>query len=144
MSNAKFTDEKLSNAEQQVNETVSSDTGNAEEKKSPKKKKGGNTTTLLLMTGLSLLIMLGAVAAIYFIIRNNPDLVHTNDQVVSESQGYINPNSIQQLEYDNEKFTIEAPANSELFIVFGIVFMVIIFISFIFVKVKDRKDEENE
>lgn len=108
-----------------------------------KKKKTSNSRSLLIMTSISLLVMIVAVALIYYNIKSDPDLVHNNDQTsqVQENDGFVNPNSIQQLENDTSKISMKAAENSTVFIGCGVGLMVIIFGAFVYVKISESKEE---
>ena len=108
-----------------------------------KKKKTSNSRSLLIMTSISLLVMIVAVALIYYNIKSDPDLVHNNDQTsqVQENDGFVNPNSIQQLENDTSKISMKAAENSTVFIGCGVGLMVIIFGAFVYVKISESKDD---
>ena len=107
-----------------------------------KKKKTSNSRSLLIMTSISLLVMIVAVALIYYNIKSDPDLVHNNDQTsqVQENDGFVNPNSIQQLENDTSKISMKAAENSTVFIGCGVGLMVIIFGAFVYVKISENKE----
>ena len=110
----------------------------------PKKEnKSSNSRSLLIMTAISLLVMFVAVALIYYNIKSDPDLVHNNDQTsqVQENDGFVNPNSIQQLENDTSKISMKAAENSTVFIGCGVGLMVIIFGAFVYVKISESKEE---
>lgn len=108
-----------------------------------KKKKTSNSRSLLIMTSISLLVMIVAVALIYYNIKSDPDLVHNNDQTsqVQENDGFVNPNSIQQLENDTSKISMKAAENSTVFIGCGVGLMAIIFGAFVYVKISESKDD---
>ena len=108
-----------------------------------KKKKTSNSRSLLIMTSISLLVMIVAVALIYYNIKSDPDLVHNNDQTsqVQENDGFVNPNSIQQLENDTSKISMKAAENSTVFIGCGVGLMVIICGAFVYVKISESKDD---
>ena len=108
-----------------------------------KKKKTSNSRSLLIMTSISLLVMIVAVALIYYNIKSDPDLVHNNDQTsqVQENDGFVNPNSIQQLENDASKISMKPAENSTIFIGCGVGLMVIIFGAFVYVKISESKEE---
>ena len=108
-----------------------------------KKKKTSNSRSLLIMTSISLLVMIVDDALIYYNIKSDPDLVHNNDQTsqVQENDGFVNPNSIQQLENDTSKISMKAAENSTVFIGCGVGLMVIIFGAFVYVKISESKDD---
>ena len=95
------------------------------------------------MTAISVLILTVAVSLIYFFIKSNPDLVHANNQTaqVSQDTGFVNPNSVQQLEHDTKNITMKPVENSKVFIAFGIGMMAVMAGSFIFIKVKEYKED---
>ena len=113
----------------------------SDEKK--KETKADGKRNLLLMTLLSLLIMFSAVGLIYYFIQSDPELVHKNDQTtaVSESEGFVNPDSIQKLEHDTKNITLKPVENSTAFIICGGVFMVVMVGAFVFVKVAEHKED---
>ncbi len=106
-------------------------------------KKSENRRNLLIMTGISLLVMLTAVLMIYGIIRSDPELAHRNDQIsnVSENNGYVNPDSIQRLEHDASHISMKPAENSKVFIACGAGFMAVMAGAFIFVKVKETRED---
>ncbi len=108
-----------------------------------KEKKSDSKHSLLIMTAISLLVMIVAVSLIYYFIKTDPTLVHNNDQTsqVSENDSYVNPNSIQKLEHDDSHFTMKPAENSQIFIVCGAAFMVVMVGAFIFVKVAEHKED---
>lgn len=108
-----------------------------------KEKKSDSKHSLLIMTAISLLVMIVAVSLIYYFIKTDPTLVHNNDQTsqVSENDSYVNPNSIQNLEHDDSHFTMKPAENSQIFIVCGAAFMVVMVGAFIFVKVAEHKED---
>ena len=108
-----------------------------------KKKKTSNSRSLIIMTSISLLVMIVAVALIYYNIKLDPNLVHNNDQTsqVQENDGFVNPNSIQQLENDTSKISMEPAEHSTVFIGCGVGLMVIIFGAFVYVKISESKDD---
>ena len=112
------------------------------EKKS--KKKSDDKRSLIIMTLISLLVMSIAVSSIYFVIKSNPELVHQNDQTtqVAENDGFVNPNSIQQLEHDTSNITLKPAESSNVFIVTSVVLMAVMAGSFLFIKVKERKEDD--
>lgn len=115
---------------------------NGDEKNS-KDNKAENRRNLLIMTGISLLVMLTAVLMIYGIIRSDPELAHRNDQTsnVSENNGYVNPDSIQKLEHDASKISMKPAENSKVFIACGAGFMAVMAGAFIYVKVKENRED---
>lgn len=106
-------------------------------------KKLDNRQNLLIMTLASLLIMFTAVGLIYYNIRTNPEIVHENDQTseVTTNEGFVNPNSMQQLENDTSNITMKPAENSEIFIACGVVFMIVMAGAFVFVKVAEHKED---
>lgn len=108
-----------------------------------KKKKPSNSRSLIIMTSISLLVMIVAVALIYYNIKLDPILVHNNDQTsqVQENDGFVNPNSIQQLENDTSKISMEPAEHSTVSIGCGVGLMVIIFGAFVYVKISESKDD---
>lgn len=108
-----------------------------------KEKKSDSKHSLFIMTAISLLVMIVAVSLIYYFIKTDPTLVHNNDQTsqVSENDSYVNPNSIQKLEHDDSHFTMKPAENSQIFIVCGAAFMVVMVGAFIFVKVAEHKED---
>ena len=106
-------------------------------------KKKGDMNSLIIMTAISLLIMFLAVGMIYYFIKNDPELVHRNDQTVQvqENEGFVNPDSIQKLENDDTNITVKPVENSTAFIICGVSFMVVMAGAFIFVKVAESKDD---
>ena len=89
------------------------------------------------------MIMVLAVSLIYVYIRNNPELTHTNDQTsqVTTNDGFVNPDSLQKLEHDTMNITMKPVENSTVFIVCGVVMMVVMAGSFIFVKIKEYRED---
>ena len=111
--------------------------------KQKKNSKSGKISFIVLIS-ISLVVMLTAVIMIFFYTRQfKPDVVHVNDQTtaVEEHEGYVNEKSMQQLEHDASKIKVEPLKNSQAFIVGGGIFMVVIMGSYLFVKLKDRKEE---
>jgi hypothetical protein len=108
-----------------------------------KEQKSSNRRSLIVMTAISVLILTVAVSLIYFFIKSNPDLVHANNQTaqVSQDTGFVNPNSVQQLEHDTKNITMKPVENSKVFIAFGIGMMAVMAGSFIFIKVKEYKED---
>ena len=96
------------------------------------------------MTAVSLLIMFTAVGLIYYFIKTDPDIIHANDQTseVSENPGYVNPNSIQKLEHDDSNISVKPAENSDVFIICGAAFMVVIVGAFIYAKVAESKEDD--
>lgn len=105
--------------------------------------KSSNKRSLLIMTAISAMVVLIAVILISLFIRNNPELVHENDQTaqITENEGYVNPDSIQQLEHDNSNITLKSAPNSMPYIVCGGIFMGVIVVSYIYVKVEEHKED---
>lgn len=106
-------------------------------------KKSGKTSFIVLIT-ISLAVMLTAVIMIFVYTRQyKPDVVHANDQAtaVEEHEGYVNEQSMQQLEHDASKIEVKPLDNSQAFIIGGGIFMVVIMGSYLFIKVKDHKEE---
>ena len=106
-------------------------------------KKSGKTSFIVLIT-ISLAVMLTAVIMIFVYTRQyKPDVVHANDQAtaVEEDEGYVNEQSMQQLEHDASKIEVKPLDNSQAFIIGGGIFMVVIMGSYLFIKVKDHKEE---
>ncbi len=111
--------------------------------KQNKKNKNGKTSFIVLI-GISLVVMLTAVVMIFFYTRRfKPEVVHNNAQAtaVEEHEGYVNEKSMQQLEHDASKIKVEPLKNSQAYIIGGGVFMVVIMGSYLFIKVKERKEE---
>ena len=108
-----------------------------------KKTKSSDKRSMLVMTCISLLVLIVAVSMIYFVIRSNPDLVHANDQAaqVSENTGFVNPDSVQQLEHDTKNITMKPVENSKVVIGCGIGMMAAMAGSFIFIKVKEYRED---
>lgn len=108
-----------------------------------KEKKSGSKSSLLIMTAISLLVMFTAVGLIYYYIKTDPNLVHRNNQTVQvqENNGFVNPNSIQQLENDTSKISMKPTENSTIFIGCGVGLMVIIFGAFVYVKISENKED---
>ena len=109
------------------------------EKENPEKK---GRRILIILTSISIMIMVLAVSLIYVYIRNNPELTHTNDQTsqVTTNDGFVNPDSLQKLEHDTMNITMKPVENSTVFIVCGVVMMVVMAGSFIFVKIKEYRE----
>ncbi|MBQ9902373.1 MAG: hypothetical protein IJM51_08330 [Clostridia bacterium] len=109
-----------------------------------KNKKSGNKNSLLIMTAVSLAIMFIAVGLIYYFIKSDPSIIHENDQTtkVVDDNSYVNPDSIQKLEHDDSNFSMKPAENSDVFIICGSVFMVVIAGAFIYVKVAESKEDD--
>ena len=107
------------------------------------KKKSGKDHSLLIMTSISLFIMLIAVGLIYYYVNINPGISRENDQTVavSENNGFVNPDSIQKLENDTSNFTMKPADNSDIYVIFGGIFMVVMVGAFVFVKVVESKED---
>lgn len=107
-------------------------------------KKSRKDHSLLVMTAISLLVMAVAVGLIYYFIKTDPTIIHENDQTteVSENTGFVNPDSIQQLEHDDSNFSVKPAENSNVFIVCGAVFMVVIAGAFVYVKIAESKEDD--
>lgn len=98
----------------------------------------------IVLFSISLVVMLTAIVMIFFYTRQfKPDVVHANDQTtaVEEHAGYVNERSMQQLEHDAPKIMVKPLENSQAFIIGGAIFMVVIMGSYLFVKLKDRREE---
>lgn len=110
----------------------------------PEEKKSRKEHSLLIMTAISLLVMFVAVGLIYYFIKTDPTIIHENDQTidVSENTGYVNPHSIQQLEHDDSNFSVKPAENSNVFIICGAVFMVVIAGAFVYVKIAESKEDD--
>lgn len=108
-----------------------------------RKEEGNDKRSLLVMTAISAMVVLIAVVMIFLFIRNNPELVHANDQTtqVSENKGYVNPDSIQQLEEDTFNITLQPAPNSTPFVICGGVFMAVIAASYVYVKISEHKED---
>ncbi len=106
-------------------------------------KKSSDKKTLLIMTAVSLAVMFIAVALVYYFIKTDPSIIHENDQTteVSQNNSFINSASIQKLEHDDSNFSIKPAENSQVFIICGAVFMVVIAGAFIYVKVAESKED---
>ncbi len=105
--------------------------------------KSGKISFIVLIS-VSLVVMLTAVVMIFVYTRRfNPEVVHANDQsmAVEAHEGYVNEGSMQKLEHDASKITVEPLENSQAFIIGGGVFMVVIMGAYLFVKIKDHKEE---
>ena len=112
-------------------------------KVSDDKKKGNDRSSFLIMTSISIIVMLVAVLLIYINIKNNPNVTLANEQVsqVSTNDGFVNPQSIQQLEYDDKNIIVKPVDNSNVFIICGVVMMVVMAGSFVFVKISESKED---
>ena len=110
------------------------------DKKTAKK---NDKRSLLVMTAISFLVLIVAVSMIYFYIRSNPDLVHANDQAtqISDNSSFVNPDSVQKLEHDTKNITMKPADNSKVFIACGVGMMAVMAGSFIFIKVKEYKED---
>jgi len=106
-------------------------------------KKGNDRSSFLIMTSISIIVMLVAVLLIYINIKNNPNVTRANEQVsqVSTNDGFVNPQSIQQLEYDDKNIIVKPVDNSNVFIICGVVMMVVMAGSFVFVKISESKED---
>lgn len=107
------------------------------------KQKGGISKMFMALMFLSVLVMTVAVSMIYEYTRQRPEILQNNAQstAVSENVGYVNTQSPQMLENDASNIRVTPLQTSPVFLVGIGVFMLIMVISFIFVKVVEYKEE---
>lgn len=98
---------------------------------------------MIIATSISVVVMLVAVLMIFFYTQGKPEITKINDQstAISENTGFVNPDSMQQLEHDANNITFKLADNSTTFIAISVGLMILMLGAFVFVKIAENKED---